>query len=511
MKNRNCIDIIIISLVAFGVCYWAGLRGFFPLDQSAVFDAGWRIVSGQLPYRDFYAPHGVLLHFYCALIFSLLGTNYQSYVVAAALLNSSAAIIVWLLIRRLEPQAYKLSFWGAVLTSSWFFSIFGTPYPEHLAFLLDLAALMFVIPRGARPPTAVSCFCAGALCFAAFLAKQNIAILMAPLPLFILMLAPARIKNGAFFSLGVVLSLCLCFSALYSLGGLDAYLHYAISIPFELGAGRLQDLLAARVFWFGLAGALVIGALLVSLRHRLTRSAPRPHLVVSAAILLYLVLSSWVVLRVMNNNAPIASVFIGLICALLGILWSADGQPISNRLRTLGVAGALVCFAWGLMVSGGRLVQESVRFSDFSARTELAGLEMLRWGTPTRIADRTVTIEEFRALVLYLQQQTGGIFVFPDFTILYGILSQPAPQPLLWFHRGLTYPKRYDSTLDRSIVDNLKSNNVNTVVLETVSTLGTEERLNDFPILKTFLKESFGEGPRFGIFQLYRRVSSEGR
>ena len=38
-----------------GVIVWiVGHRGIF-LDQAGVFDAGWRMIQGQILYRDFYA------------------------------------------------------------------------------------------------------------------------------------------------------------------------------------------------------------------------------------------------------------------------------------------------------------------------------------------------------------------------------------------------------------------------------------------------------------------------
>lgn len=36
----------------------AGVREWMPLDPSIVFDGGWRLLSGQLPYRDFGTPRG---------------------------------------------------------------------------------------------------------------------------------------------------------------------------------------------------------------------------------------------------------------------------------------------------------------------------------------------------------------------------------------------------------------------------------------------------------------------
>jgi hypothetical protein len=72
-------------------------------------------------------------------------------------------------------------------------------------------------------------------------------------------------------------------------------------------------------------------------------------------------------------------------------------------------------------------------------------------------------------------------FIFPDFTIFYALLDVPPPQPVLWFHKGLTYHDSYDEDLDKWIVSDLNKNNVEIVIVEEKSFIDTSERLNDFP------------------------------
>jgi hypothetical protein len=91
--------------------------------------------------------------------------------------------------------------------------------------------------------------------------------------------------------------------------------------------------------------------------------------------------------------------------------------------------------------------------------------------------------------------------VFPDLVALYGIVGVEPPQPLVWFHRGLTYPRTYDVELDRRIVRELERHGVRYVVLERVSFLGTEKRLSQLPLLGAYLA-SFSPVASFGIFEV---------
>ena len=50
----------LLFALGVGVNLVFGRRGFMPLDHSIVFDGGWRLLSGQVPFRDFAAPSGLV-------------------------------------------------------------------------------------------------------------------------------------------------------------------------------------------------------------------------------------------------------------------------------------------------------------------------------------------------------------------------------------------------------------------------------------------------------------------
>ena len=61
IKRSSVIRFFIPALCALWagwICYVSGMRGFFAMDQSIVFDGGWRVLQGQIPYKDFVIPFG---------------------------------------------------------------------------------------------------------------------------------------------------------------------------------------------------------------------------------------------------------------------------------------------------------------------------------------------------------------------------------------------------------------------------------------------------------------------
>ena len=85
--RRRPLDVAILALLA-GVAFWltwaAGQRGFMPWDQGFVFDGGYRLLIGQVPYRDFVVPFGLTAFAIQALFFKILGVHYGAMIAAAA-------------------------------------------------------------------------------------------------------------------------------------------------------------------------------------------------------------------------------------------------------------------------------------------------------------------------------------------------------------------------------------------------------------------------------------------
>ncbi|MFQ5507261.1 MAG: hypothetical protein ACE5F1_21035, partial [Planctomycetota bacterium] len=136
-----------------GLWTWvAGSRGFFPLDQSIVLDGAWRVHSGQIPFVDFSAAHGLSAYWLQALVFGVFGVSFSSLLLGATLLNAAAAILAVLALGRVLPRSPALAWIAGILTALWFQPPFGTPYPEQTAFFFCLLGLVLLLPPAVRRP-----------------------------------------------------------------------------------------------------------------------------------------------------------------------------------------------------------------------------------------------------------------------------------------------------------------------------------------------------------------------
>ena len=56
-KNNffDTIKVIFLGLFSFFICYYYGFIGITPLDDFVNFNCGYRILSGDIPFKDYYS------------------------------------------------------------------------------------------------------------------------------------------------------------------------------------------------------------------------------------------------------------------------------------------------------------------------------------------------------------------------------------------------------------------------------------------------------------------------
>lgn len=639
----------LLGLFAFGVCFYSGLRGIFPLDQSIVFDGAYRVLRGEIIYRDFVAPYGPIVFWWQALMFKLAGLNYYAYALGAAILNVMGTLCAFHIVRTLFRGRWWLAVGAGALTAVWLCAPFGTTYPEQTAFCLLLAAMSLILsalspsdgeplargvesrvpatrPSLAAPPAqyrdALKCFVAGLLAAIAVLAKHNAGLLAVGVCLATLIVfAAPRWKSLAghlvWFAAGGGIC-CMAFVVwvqMYSDWG--AFYDQVVELPRRLGSQRLlgsgmkiflrglltgkgSDEIRILLVLLGLLSACVVG--LGVLNWRRLDDADRNALRAAALGMLLLAFQNTFSL-VSSNDGTNEKPFLGVLFAICGGLiaylrskqrdvvpgtasaahlharsgewvqiprwtlwvlpviaagfsyWLYNGIAIAGTLVAALLTDSLGCFrvpgegSWedrirsplspgfvtigtrvafvyllavGGIVSVARQVHESFwhyhriphvfvfsHHSTFQGEFDEPALRGLRWGEPTKVGEKHVTASDLRELMAHLRDRGGNFFTFPDFTFLYAALNRPSPQPLLWFHPGLTYPVEYTPEIDRRVVAALDDNQVRTIVLEGDNFFGTTQ-LDNFPELRIFIEQQFDFDRRIGIFSVYHRGMNRG-
>ncbi|MCK6447656.1 MAG: hypothetical protein L6Q99_14785 [Planctomycetes bacterium] len=466
--------VVLVALVAtfafaFALELDAGAKGYMPLDHGIVFDGAWRILQGQVPFRDFTTPNGLVPIYLQAPFFAVLGPTWFAYVLHAALANGAFVLLVFALLRRFA-LALPWAFVYAAASAVTFAPPIGVPYMEQASFLFALAALVAALwARGEseRPRRAALLWCASAVALAAaFASKQIPAGFALPLVLAIAACeAPGR-RLRAFAWLGASGAAVVVLVALVAaLAGVDwglAY-DYGWRLPQSEGVFKLRFVntpakFASRVTTIlgdtGLV-ATSVGALtpLVALaalaKSTFGRAVDRVALG-AFALAAALAWTCYVFVAFAGNQwqngVPLVFASVGLVHAGLARL-AAEGAA-SGALRTsarlVGVALAVgvVRDAWTFQrdVVDTRIVNDLVysREAADAARSHLPEeLAFLDWCLPTAAP---IAARDFGELVRFLRESPDGFVFFGDATIVAALARKPSLAPCLWLHPGLTLP-----------------------------------------------------------------------
>jgi 4-amino-4-deoxy-L-arabinose transferase-like glycosyltransferase len=555
--SNKVFDVVMLALLlmfSFYLTFKAGERGFFAFDQSIIFDGAYRILSGQIPYKDFLTSFGPVLFWFQAIFFKLLGVNYSSYIFGAAFTNVLATICSISILRLLFPSHRVLSYIAGFVTAIWFYPPSGTPAISQTAFFFSLLTITVLLHASlaAKPNSAgngLLLSISGCLVFLSFMSKQNAGLFI--LPLCFLLLIGAYIpdlKRGlyscAIFSTGFIASIIAFFLWLWLKSDIGNFFEYFYTIPGRLGSYRLEFLGGwsglLRTFTAGIIGRdnlfdrLIIvlvmrtcffAALFWSLPYiynfRKVKDTRRRQFL-SCIVCLYFVFFQYLFIATTRNQEENGWPFVGIILAIgIALLFDLPSLMIkiqNRKLISLSRKAVKIVLLTGILVSvysvskAGievslyRRVQDTVQRSKFPKYFTEEKLKGLKWGQPTRVKGANIEEDEIVSLIGYLRAKNKNFFIFPDFTIFYGLLDVPSPQPVVWFAEGQTYCAAHNADLDRWIVGDLKKNTVEIVVLEGRSRwFGTHNRLDDFPQLSSYITEDFSKVEQIGIFNIYEK------
>ena len=520
------------------LCFLAGLtfelvygtRGFMPLDHSIVFDGGWRILSGQIPWREFGMPSAATPSFIQSFFFWVGGVNWASYIAHAAVFNGLFCALVFGVLTRLGLAANCAVFYG-MASGAILFAPVGVPFPEQHAFFFSTLGLwLFLVGRGtestkrawltlALVPTALAL---------GFFSKQFPSGL-APLLVLALIAAPSqRPKREAVLGLaaGVLVMALLAGCYLVGFGVEASAVKYSLfELPMEVADLRMSFLPpAARMpghilqtglgqgLWAAFAlHVLFLGGGAYLLAKRPSGWAWATGLFVIAELMLLLDVIT-IVLANNQDGVGVGWYFLALGIGHAGMASLVERGGLDPRLSK-GVGFLLICVLVRDAVAFSGTVNSTRIANDMEFNAEVASeaaailpasLSALDWTLPDHHRYDAV---DFVAVLDYLQQAPGDFFLIGDTSILYGLSGKRSILPTAWYHPGVTLPKKGSPAFrewQRQILTNMQGTDergeVLRIVEEKAGTWIGNWRLADLPLVKKAVTARFELRVDLGAF-----------
>lgn len=512
--------------------------GFMPLDNSIVFDGGWRILCGQVPFVDFVTPTSIVPSAIQALFFRVFGVTWFAYCLHSSIVNGLFCILVFLLLKALDvPRNWSLFY--AALSSLAFYVPIGVPYAEqHAFFFLTLALYLAVVaPRNDVGFVKAVLYCAvSVMLVVAFFCKQIPSVPGTPIVLmacvyFSLRTGVAGYSPLLFFWLVAGLAVSLLILLVFVLAlkiDISMLTYYFLKLPAQARVDRLWEIATPN---FGLqyyailrdldcASPILVHASLLSILFLVCNPRLRSEAAGLANPLVKLLLANMltalsVFFCLLTDNQPLEGFPYLFLCIglLHSFVSSAFGSKTNVVLRQwlLGVIVVVAVVDAGFFAyyPGLRRKANDIWFvSKDSSSLKTTGLSFMRYLVPE--GEYHASANDLDGVADFFRRNKGNFLLIGDYSILYGITGRPSIAPSLWFHPGLTMPVAGTTKFqqyERQLAASMLRYHVKYLVLEGEQTF-MKVRLSDFPVLSNLVSDSACREFSFGGFRIIELCGS---
>jgi len=512
MKTGAAIAVLLFVL-GVSVNLTFGRRGFFPLDQSNVFDGGWRILSGQMPFRDFSAPSGIVQSFMQAPLFRLFGVTWFAYCLHASIVNGVFAAAVYALLRLCGSTTLEATLFAA-LSAFFFYPPTGTPFTDQHSFFFML--LMFVATAGGAATagrTEFAFWFAVPILFVLGYLSGQIPISFGAVAVAVFVASqPVRARRW----IPALAAGTLCAAAGVAVVGWTARIDWSEAVrstilsPWQVAGDR--------TFRGGTLGPVrMIGSSLIRNPLRLDLWSLDIALVAAIPLVIWnlslrrvsvqtwmLVTSALVTAAFLAYTRTLLPAGVGLVMIVVGTAVAAMRQTLPRHVAwpAIAIVGVLAIRDTAVFVRN----VDSARLAHVAYDPQQAAraeghlppaLAFMRWSRGASSYDP----DELTALVDFLRDSDGNFVLIGESAILYGLAGKPSVTPVLWLDPGLTVPRLGTDdfrAFDADLMKRIRRLDVRRVVVE--RPVGwTKLTFDDFPQLVAATRGGACGENRFGV------------
>lgn len=171
---KKVLPIVFLGIFSFFINYHYGFLGVMPMDNFVLYNGGYKVLNGYIPFNDYWLVTGPLLDYLNAAFFYVNGLSWKSYIIHSSFVNLLLSIFSYILFLRLGLNKYFSIFYSALI-SVLFYPVVGTPFVDHHSTFFSLICFYFFILGVALKNYNYFFFIPLFFCFS-FLSKQTPAL-----------------------------------------------------------------------------------------------------------------------------------------------------------------------------------------------------------------------------------------------------------------------------------------------------------------------------------------------
>ena len=145
LHYKNYLPILLIGSFSFLINYYYGFIGLMPMDNTVLYNGGYRVLNGFIPFNDYWLVTGPLLDYLNAFFFKIFGVSWKTFIIHSSLINLLLAVSTYFLFIKLK-LSNKYSLLYSAFVSILFYPVVGTPFVDHHStFFLILAFYSLIL------------------------------------------------------------------------------------------------------------------------------------------------------------------------------------------------------------------------------------------------------------------------------------------------------------------------------------------------------------------------------
>ncbi len=169
--QKNILLIPTLVLFSFLVNFYYSHIGVNPMDNFVLYNGGYRILNGYVPFKDYWLITGPLLDYLNAFFFSTLGISWKSFIIHSSLFNSLITVSTYFIFLEFKLNRY-ISFLYASSFSLLMYPVVGAPFVDHHSTIFAILSIYSLI-LAIKNNKFISWFIIPFLLCLAFLSKQT--------------------------------------------------------------------------------------------------------------------------------------------------------------------------------------------------------------------------------------------------------------------------------------------------------------------------------------------------
>lgn len=175
MQNTNKFYYLSIYLIliifSFLVNFYYSSFGVEPMDSFVLFNGGFKVLNGLIPFKDYWLVTGPLMDYMNAFFFKIFDVSWTSYILHSSLTNSFISVLIFILFKNLGlDKIYNLIY--TLMFSLLMYPSVGVPFVDHHSTIFVLSAFCLFI-LGVKNKNEKYFFFIPTLLIIGFLCKQT--------------------------------------------------------------------------------------------------------------------------------------------------------------------------------------------------------------------------------------------------------------------------------------------------------------------------------------------------